>query len=84
MDRVDRTWNLISKEKRKVLIDETISFFERERDERIGIVAAELFIDFFLRSMGEDIYNKGVEDSKSLLKNRFEDLEMDLDVLLNK
>jgi len=78
-----RKWDMIPKEKRQTLIKEIITFFKDERDEEIGMIAAEDILDFFLKNTAEDIYNKGVEDSKKLLKERFNDIEVDLDLLLN-
>jgi uncharacterized protein (DUF2164 family) len=45
------------------------------------MIAAENILAFFLETMGEEIYKKAINDSKKLLKERFEDLEVDLDVL---
>ncbi len=84
MNEIKRKWDLLPKEKRKICIDEIITFFKQKRDEEIGMIAAEDVLDFFLQNIGTDIYNKGVEDSKNLLKRQFEDLEVDLDLLLHK
>ncbi len=84
MKDIKRKWDLLSKEKRKSFLDEIITFFKQRRNEELGIIAAEDILDFFLQNTGEDIYNKGVEDSKNLLKKRFDDLEVDLDLLQNK
>lgn len=83
MPEINRKWDRLSKEKRKALLEEIITFFKQERDESLGIIAAEVILDFFLENMGEDIYNKGVFDSKEVLKRRFDDLEVDLDLLIN-
>jgi uncharacterized protein (DUF2164 family) len=70
-----------SDEARVKFIKEIITFFKRERDEEIGMIAAENILGFFLQTIGEDVYRKGVNDAKKLLRERFEDLEVDLDVL---
>ncbi|MEK7673293.1 MAG: DUF2164 family protein [Patescibacteria group bacterium] len=84
MSDIKRKWDLLSEEKRKTIIDEIVTFFNQERGETIGVIAAEDILDFFLQNAAQDIYNKGVEDAKKLLKKRFDDLEMDLDLLLDK
>ena len=84
MNEIKRKWDLLPKAKRKSCIDELITFFKQERDETIGVIAAEDILDFFLQNIGEDIYNKAVEDSKELIKKTFDNLEVDLDLLLNK
>ena len=84
MNEIKRKWDLLPKAKRKSCIDEIITFFKQKRDEQIGVIAAEDILDFFLQDIGTEIYNKGVEDSKGLLKKEFENLEVDLDLLMNK
>ena len=79
-----RDFGLISEEKRREAIKETISFFENERGEKIGIVAAEEILDNFLEAIGKDIYNKGISDSIKFANERFGTLEMDMDSLLKK
>ncbi|HCC23163.1 TPA: DUF2164 domain-containing protein [Candidatus Falkowbacteria bacterium] len=81
---INRKWDLLPKAKRKACVDAIITFFKQERGETIGLIAAEDILDFFLQEIGGDIYNKVVDDAKKLLKKRFEDLELDLDLLLNK
>ena len=77
-----KKWDILSDETRKRSIQETIDFFGSERDEEIGVIAAGNILDHFLESVALKIYNKGVEDSILLLKERLESLELDLDSLL--
>jgi len=84
MDEIKRNWDVLSKEKRKSCIEEIIQFFKDERNEKIGVIAGGNILDLFLQTAGKEIYNKGVDDSKNLLKRLFEDLEIDLDILLKK
>lgn len=84
MTNIKRKWDLLTKERRKNLIKEIITFFKTEKDQEIGILAAEDILDFFLQALGEDVYNKAIEDSKFVIKQSFENLEIDLDLLLKK
>lgn len=84
MSKITRDWDLISEEKRKENIEEIIYFFKKERDEEIGIIAAGDILDHFLQTIGIQIYNKGIEDSIKFLRNRFENLEIDMASLLKK
>ena len=59
-----------------------IHFFEQERDEKIGIIAAEELINFFLQNIGNKLYNKGLLDAKKAIKYRIEELNYDLDDLM--
>ncbi|MBP2030128.1 uncharacterized protein (DUF2164 family) [Methanohalophilus levihalophilus] len=84
MTAVRRSYDVLSEEKRKKCIQEIISLFKDERDEDIGIIAAEDLLNSFLQIVGFDLYNKGIDDAKDFLKNRLEDAEIDIDALLKK
>ncbi len=73
-----------SEEERQQRIKDIIGFFQDERGEEIGFLAAEQVLDFFLQTMGEGIYRKALKDIKKLLKSRFDDLDVELDMLLDK
>jgi uncharacterized protein (DUF2164 family) len=73
-----------SEEKRKKYLNEIIAFFLDERDEEIGVVAAEKVLEFFWQSLAEDIYKKAIIDMKSLLKEKVADLEIEFDLLSAK
>ena len=83
MAKVKRNWERLSDEERKSVIEDLILFFENERDEKIGIIAAEEVLNFFLMAVGNKLYNKGIDDAKKVLKNRYEELQFDLDDLLD-
>lgn len=83
MSELKRKWDRLSDEKRKAAIDDLIYYFESERDEKIGVLAAEQLLDFFLQNVGAEIYNKGIADAKETLYKRMEDLKYDLDDLLD-
>ena len=84
MTKVKRSWDLISDEKRKGIITAIVNYFECEREEKIGVVAAGEILDFMLQTFGPDLYNKGVEDSLNFLKKNFENLEIDMNAILKK
>jgi len=84
MSQIKRKWSVLPKEKQKILIEKTITFFANERDQEIGIISAEEILDFFTEHLYTEIYNTAIDDSKKLLHKRFEDLEFDLDLLVNK
>ena len=83
MNKTRRSWERLSDEEKKIAKEELMLFFENERDEQIGIIAAEEIINFFLQSVGSKLYNKGVTDAKKALGNRIEELNYDLDDLLD-
>lgn len=77
-----RTWERLTEEEKNLAKEELILFFENKRDEKIGIIAAEEIINFFLQSVGSKLYNKGVYDAKKAIENRIDELNYDLDDLI--
>ena len=83
MAKFNRKWDRISDEKRQQAIDDLVYFFESERSEKIGLIAAEQLLDFFLENIGPDVYNRGLSDAKTAIKKRMEDLQFDIDDLMD-
>ncbi|AKM78643.1 MAG: hypothetical protein UY31_C0007G0004 [Candidatus Wolfebacteria bacterium GW2011_GWE1_48_7] len=77
-------FDFLTKERHNEAIDSIIAFFQDERGEKIGIIAAEEILDFFLQTIGDDVYKKAVGDVKKLLKERMDDLDIELDLLTEK
>ncbi len=73
-------FNLSSEERDKVVKD-IQNFFEEERDEKIGIIASGKVLDFFLESLGSQIYNKALDDARLWFAGRMEDISIDFDLL---
>lgn len=71
----------MKREGKNKLIQEIQDFFEEERDERIGVIAAEEVLDFFLQVLGKEIYNKALDDSKTWLLQRIQEVKIDYDLL---
>ena len=82
MADIKRSWERLTDEERRNIKDELIQFFENERDEKIGVIAADEMLNFFLQSAGNLLYNKGVSDAKKVIESRQEELLYDLDDLL--
>ena len=76
--------DIFSKERHAAIIKEVITYFETKRDEKIGVIAAEEILDFFLETLTPDIYNKVIDDAKNTVRQNYENMEIDLDLLLNK
>lgn len=68
--------NLTSEEKKQI-IDDIVYYFETERDEKLGIIASESIFDFFMDTLGKQIYNKALDDAKQWYGRRMEDVEAD-------
>lgn len=84
MATIKRKWDILSKERRSGLIREITAYFENERGEEIGMLAAEEILDFFQEALSKDIYNRAIEDAKMTIRQNAENLEIDIDLLKNK
>ena len=79
-----RAWDYLSDEQRKKAIDEIVAFFDSEREEKIGVIAAEQVLDMFLQGAAKEVYNRAIEDVKEFLRKKAEDIEIDIDINLHK
>jgi uncharacterized protein (DUF2164 family) len=69
-------FGLSAEEKRK-LLEEIQSYFDEERDEKIGVIAAESLLEFFLNTLGKHIYNKALDNVKLWYERIMENIEAD-------
>lgn len=76
-----RKWDRLTEEQRKAAKEDLIYFFENERDEKIGVIAADNLLDFFLEHVGTKLYNKGLADARQAIDTRMDELTYDLDEL---
>ncbi len=75
---------LLSDEQKKRLVEEIISYFLTERDEEIGVIAAEELVDYVANLVGVEIYNKGVDDTLKMVRSRLTDVTVETEVMLKK
>lgn len=66
------------KEQRDQLIEEVRHYFEVERGEPIGHLAAEGVLDFFASTLGPYIYNQALSDCRHVVNERMISLEEDI------
>lgn len=83
MGQSNKRWDRLTSEERQSMQQEIIDFFESERDEKIGVIAANTVLDFFLENVGSKIYNKGIADAKKALEHRMDELNYDLEDLMD-
>ena len=84
MSKIKKQWDIISDEERQSYVSKKITFFAEERDEEIGVIAAGEVLDFFLENFTKPIYNKGIEEAKEMIKEKMDDLSVDLDTMKQK
>ncbi|HEY8391936.1 MAG TPA: DUF2164 domain-containing protein [Capillibacterium sp.] len=71
----------LSPEEKKHLVQEVQTFFYHEREENLGVIAAENILDFFLNNLGTVIYNKALDEARVWFSKKMEILENDFDLL---
>jgi uncharacterized protein (DUF2164 family) len=71
----------LSPEQRRGAIAAIQRYFENERAESIGELAALLLLDFFAEEIGEVFYNRGVDDAQALLRRQWTALDDELEVI---
>lgn len=55
-------------------IDDIQIYFFGEKEEDIGRLSAELFLDFIMKKIGPMFYNQGIIDSHNLMEEKIEEL----------
>jgi uncharacterized protein (DUF2164 family) len=78
-----RDWDPLNKERRAGLLREIITHFKTSHDQEIGMLDAEDILDFFLQSLGPDLYRKAINDTRNVVRQNAENLDVDLDLLIH-
>ncbi len=68
----------LSKEARAQAIASIERYFQEERDERIGNIAAGALLGFFLHEIGPCIYNQAVAEVQERLQLRVGELDIEV------
>ena len=74
-------WDILPEDEKKKCLDAIIAHFLDERGEKIGVIAAEQLLDVVMEKIIWTAYNKGIDDAKTLLQEKFADINIDLDLL---
>ncbi|MNZ48797.1 hypothetical protein D3C78_665500 [compost metagenome] len=71
----------LPKEEKAEIIRSVQAYFEEERSESIGELAADQLVDFMIEALGPFIYNKALDDSRQVINEKILQLEDELYVL---
>lgn len=71
----------IPKEDKNMIINNVRAYFELERSETIGELAAEQFIDFMINELGPYMYNQAITDARAVLHEKINQLDDELYIL---
>ncbi len=64
----------LTKERRDDMVLAIKDYFLKEREEKIGDLAAGLILDFIIAELAPEFYNQGVQDSCKFMQDKVEDL----------
>ncbi|MFD1039783.1 DUF2164 domain-containing protein [Virgibacillus byunsanensis] len=64
----------LSTDKKESLVETIKVYFEQERDEKIGDLAAVLILEFFMEKLAPTFYNIGIEDGHALMTEKVDDM----------
>jgi len=68
----------LPKEQRDQIIEQIQQFFELERSETIGTLAAGEVLDFMIKEIGPYLYNQAINDARATVLERMQTLEDEL------
>ncbi|AHK01890.1 MULTISPECIES: DUF2164 domain-containing protein [Rhizobium/Agrobacterium group] len=72
---------MLEKQDRAVLAERVREYLARETETEIGLLQAEIFVDFLAEEVGYVFYNQGLKDAHAAILRRLEDAAGDIDVL---
>ncbi len=65
----------LSEERRRDLIAAIRGWYDEQMGEEIGDLKARLILDFFLKTVGPQVYNQAVNDAAAFMQDKLIDLE---------
>ncbi len=68
----------LPKELRDQAVRSIERYFQEEREERIGNLAAASLLNFFLQEIGPTVYNRAVADVQERLQARVAELDLEV------
>jgi uncharacterized protein (DUF2164 family) len=72
---------ILTKDTRAQAIQQLQAYFQSERDEKLGDLAAGAILDFIEREMGPAFYNQALKDAAARAVQAFAGLEEELEAL---
>ncbi|MEJ1174037.1 DUF2164 domain-containing protein [Agrobacterium sp. CMT1] len=72
---------MLEKQEKAALAARVRDYLAREAEAEIGLLQAEIFVDFLAEELGYVFYNQGLRDAQAAILRRLEDGAGDIDVL---
>ncbi|WP_422168242.1 DUF2164 domain-containing protein [Halobacillus sp.] len=68
----------LRKEEKDYVIAKIQEYFELERGEEIGELAADQLVQLMVEELGPFLYNKGIQDARQMVEQKVMNLDEDL------
>ena len=68
----------MKKEEKEIMVSKIQQYFELERSEEIGHLAAENLLDFFIKEIGPLVYNQAIDEAQKLVTMNMLRLDEDM------
>lgn len=79
---MQRKWDTDDKQLNQKCLDEVIARIQEISDvAQVGVIAAQDVIDIVLENLAPQVYNKGINDAQKLLRDKYDILENDIELL---
>lgn len=66
------------REQKEIIIHRLQAFYEEERSETIGELAAEHIMDWMIQELGPFIYNQAIQDARNMIHEKMLQIEDEL------
>lgn len=68
----------LPREDKQALVEKVQQYFELERSETIGSIAAEQLLDMMINELGPHVYNQAIQDARKTVVERMQSIEDEL------
>ncbi|MCA2377521.1 DUF2164 domain-containing protein [Agrobacterium genomosp. 3 str. RTP8] len=72
---------MLEKQEKAVVAARIKDYLARETETEMGLLEAEIFVEFLAEEVGYVFYNQGLKDAHAAVLRRLEDAAGDIDVL---
>lgn len=72
---------MLQKQEKSALAARIRDYLAQETDIEIGLLQAEIFVDFLAQEVGASFYDEGLRDAHAAVMRRLDDAASDIDVL---
>lgn len=72
---------LLTLDQREIAIKKIVDYFASERDEEIGVIAADDLLEMFLQNVGPDLFNRGIKEAKDLVEENLQSTLFNIELL---